>query len=77
MIALFNFNIVVDNLNGIPQAANERAQDKQTDISPMNWVGAQVKAPLRRAEIVEARGLATAGLVNGAQRFMRSKVLLI
>ena len=46
MIALFDSNIVIDYLNGIPQAAAELAQYKQAFISPITWVEAQVKAPL-------------------------------
>ncbi len=41
----FNSNIVIDWLNGIPQAAAELAQYKQAYISPITWVEAQVKAP--------------------------------
>lgn len=45
MIALFDSNIVIDYLNGIPQAATELAQYKRAFISPITWVEAQVKAP--------------------------------
>ena len=45
MIALFDSNIVIDFLNGIPQAATELAQYKQDYVSPITWVEAQVKAP--------------------------------
>ena len=45
MIALFDSNIVIDFLNGIPQAATELAQYKHAYISPITWVEAQVKAP--------------------------------
>ena len=45
MVALFDSNIVIDYLNGIPQAAAELAQYKQAYISPITWVEAQVKAP--------------------------------
>jgi hypothetical protein len=45
MIALFDSNIVIDYLNGVPQAAVELAQYKQAYISPITWVEAQVKAP--------------------------------
>ena len=45
MIALFDSNIVIDWLNGIPQAAAELGQYKQAYISPITWVEAQVKAP--------------------------------
>ena len=45
MIALFDSNIVIDRLNGIPQAAAELAQYKQAYISPITWVEAQFKAP--------------------------------
>lgn len=45
MLALFDSNIVIDYLNGIPQAAAELAQYKQVFISPITWVEAQVKAP--------------------------------
>ena len=45
MIALFDSNIVIDFLNGIPQAAAELAQYKQAYVSPITWVEAQVKAP--------------------------------
>ncbi len=44
MIALFDSNIVIDYLNGIPQAAAELAQYTQAYISPITWVEAQVKA---------------------------------
>ena len=50
MIALFDSNIVIDYLNGIPQAAAELAQYKQADISSITWVEAQVKAPLGLAD---------------------------
>ena len=43
MIALFDSNIGLDYLNGIPQAAAaELAQYKQAHISPITWVEAQV-----------------------------------
>ena len=45
MMALFDSNIVIDYLNGIPQAAAELAQYKQAYICPITWVEAQVKAP--------------------------------
>ncbi len=45
MIALFDSNIVIDYLNGIPQAATELAQYQQAYISPITWIEAQVKAP--------------------------------
>jgi predicted nucleic acid-binding protein len=45
MIALFDSNIVIDYLNGIPQAASELAQYRQAYISPITWVEAQLKAP--------------------------------
>ena len=45
MIALFDSNIVIDYLNGIPQAAKELAQYKYAYISPITWVEAQVKSP--------------------------------
>ena len=45
MIALFDSNIVIDYLNGIPQAAAELAQYKLAYISPITWIEAQVKAP--------------------------------
>ena len=45
MVSLFSSNIVIDCLNGIPQAAAELAQYKQAYISPITWVEAQVKAP--------------------------------
>ena len=45
MIALFDSNIVIDFLNGIPQAAAELKQYNQAYISPITWVEAQVKAP--------------------------------
>ena len=45
MIALFDANIVIDYINGIPQAAAELAQYKQACISPITWAEAQVKAP--------------------------------
>ena len=45
LIALFDSNIVIDYLNGIPQAAAELAQYKQAYISHITWVEAQVKAP--------------------------------
>jgi predicted nucleic acid-binding protein len=45
MIALFDSNIVIDFLNGIPQAGTELAQYKQAFISPITWVEAQVNAP--------------------------------
>jgi hypothetical protein len=35
VIALFDSNIVIDYLNGIPQAAAEMAQYKQAYISPI------------------------------------------
>jgi predicted nucleic acid-binding protein len=45
MIALFDSNIVMDYLNGIPQAAAELAQYKQAYISPITWVEVQVNTP--------------------------------
>lgn len=45
MIAVFDSNIVIDFLNGIPQARTELAQYKKAYISPITWVEAQVKAP--------------------------------
>jgi predicted nucleic acid-binding protein len=45
MIAVFDSNIVIDFLNGIPQAKTELEQYEQAYISPITWVEAQVKAP--------------------------------
>jgi hypothetical protein len=45
MKALFDSNIVIDYLNGIPQAAAELALYEERWISPITWIEAQVKAP--------------------------------
>jgi predicted nucleic acid-binding protein len=45
MIALFDSNIVIDYLNGFPEAAHELAQYRRAYISPITWVEAQVKCP--------------------------------
>ena len=45
MIAVFDSNIVIDFLNGIPQAETELSHYTQACISPITWVEAQVKAP--------------------------------
>ena len=45
-VALFHSNIVIDYVNGIPQAAAELAHYKQVYIGPITCVEAQVKAPL-------------------------------
>ncbi len=45
MIALFDSNIVIDYLNGIPEAAQELTQYRRAYISPITWVEAQVKCP--------------------------------
>lgn len=45
MIALCDSNIVIDFLNGIPQAQTELRHYTQACISPITWVEAQVKAP--------------------------------
>ena len=45
MIALFDSNIVIDYLNGIPKAAAELAQYRQAFISPITRIDAQVQAP--------------------------------
>lgn len=45
MKAVFDSNIVIDYLNGIPQAAQELALYGEAWISPITWVEAQVKAP--------------------------------
>lgn len=45
MKAVFDSNIVIDYLNGIPQAAQELAHYREAWISPITWVEAQVKAP--------------------------------
>ena len=44
MIGLFDSNIVIDYLNGIPQTATELAQYKQACISPITWIEVQIKA---------------------------------
>jgi predicted nucleic acid-binding protein len=45
MKAVFDSNIVIDYLNGIPQAAQELAHYREAWISPITWLEAQVKAP--------------------------------
>lgn len=45
MIALFDSNIVIDFLNGVPQANEELSHYREAYISPITWVEAQVKAP--------------------------------
>jgi len=45
LTTLFDFNIVIDDLSGTPQAASKLAQYKQAYISPITWVEAQIKAP--------------------------------
>lgn len=45
MKALFDSNIVIDFLNGIPQAAEELSMYSERWISPITWIEAQVKAP--------------------------------
>ena len=45
MMALFDSNIVIDFLNGIPQARTELLHYQAAYISPITWVEAQVKAP--------------------------------
>lgn len=45
MKALFDSNIVIDFLNGIPQAATELSLYEERWISPITWIEAQVKAP--------------------------------
>lgn len=45
MKAVFDSNIVIDYLNGIPAAAEELALYREAWISPITWVEAQVKTP--------------------------------
>ena len=45
MYAVIDSNIVIDFLNGVPQAAQELRHYRRAYISPITWLEAQVKAP--------------------------------
>jgi predicted nucleic acid-binding protein len=53
MFAVFDSNIVIDFLNGVPAARDELMRYKVAYISPITWIEAQVKVPTDKAQAVQ------------------------